>query len=524
MSTSPETSSGLQRDWKLYAVGAALAIALFYLFHLGIANLFDRWGNQKELSHSYFIPLITLYMMWDRKDAIVQSMGPAHWSGFIFLALSVFTVFLSKTTAIFLLEHMAIVVAMFGVSLLVGGISLTRLILFPLAYLVFMIPPPYWVITVTSWQFQVWSSELGVMMIRWFDVPVGLSGNVIELGNITLQVVEACSGLRYLFPFLSLGALAAYFYRGPIWARGLVLLSTIPITIVMNSFRIAVTGILSDSFGPEHTEGFLHAFEGWVVFLLCIALLLLVIVVLSRLLGQKNVLQTLGLPICDPIVSKTPWDRKKFLTFVAIGAAGVGVGATLIHTASRDFETPERERFSSLLLEFPGWTLRESALDVATEQTLGADDYIVLNMRSPAPEDEQFNLYVAYLDAQRDGRSWHSPRQCLPGGGWEFQVQEIVAAGDENPMGHAYNRIIMKQGQTRFLVYYWYDQRGRTFADEIWMKIVLIWDVAVKRRSDGAMIRIMTPIDPDESIADADARLIEYREGLKEILPKYIPD
>lgn len=523
MSTTAQLPSRVERDWPIYAVGAALTLALFYLFHLGIENLFQRWGNQKELSHSYFIPLISLYMIWDRKAAIEKSLGASHWSGFVLLAFATFMVFLSKTTAIFLLEHMAIIVAVFGVSLLLGGISLTRLIMFPLAYLVFMIPPPFWIIAETSWLFQVWSSKLGVTMIRWFDVPVLLSGNVIELGNITLMVVEACSGLRYLFPFLSLGALAAYFYRGPIWARGIVLLSTVPITIVMNSFRIAITGVLSDRYGPSHTEGFLHFFEGWVVFVLCIILLLGVVVGISRLLGQKNVLATLGLPVCDPILPSAPWDRKRFITFMGAAALGVGVFATLIHTASREFQTPERERFSSLPLEFPGWQVRESALDVATEQTLGADDYIVLNMVSPEPVQEQYNLYVAYLDAQRDGRSWHSPRQCLPGGGWEFQVQEIVGKGADNPLGHAYNRIVMRQGETTYLVYYWYDQRGRTIADEIWMKVLLIWDVAVKRRSDGAMVRLMTPIDADETIEDADARLIEYRQGLAEFLPKYIP-
>nr|WP_233061282.1 VPLPA-CTERM-specific exosortase XrtD [Parvularcula mediterranea] len=502
---------------------AALVVVVAFLFHEGFANLWDRWGRREELSHSYFIPAITAWMLWDRREALKASIGAPSWIGAAVLAFGVLTVAGYQTTHIFLIEHLGIIISAFGLALLIGGQSLFRQTFFPLAYLIFMIPPPFWIITVTSWQFQLWSSELGVAMIRFFDVPVLLRGNVIELGNITLQVVEACSGLRYLFPFLSLGALAAYFYRGPLWQRALVLLSTIPITIVMNSFRIAMTGILSDRYGPSHTEGFLHFFEGWVVFLMCIALLLVVLVTLARFSGKKNVLATLGLPHAEAIRPAAAWTRERFMLVAGATTAAVAVFAVLLHTTEDELIAPDRETFAQLPLEFEGWQVRETALDVATEEALGADDYIVMNLVDPE-DREVYNLYIAYLEAQRDGRSWHSPRQCLPGGGWTFDVQEIIAEGPQNVLGHAYNRIIMSQGETRYLVYYWYDQRGRTFADEIWMKIVLIWDVATKRRSDGAMIRMMTPIAPDETIEEAETRLQNMRvETLTPILPKYIP-
>ncbi|GGY36558.1 VPLPA-CTERM-specific exosortase XrtD [Parvularcula lutaonensis] len=522
MSTTVQTPSRIERDGPVYAVSAGLVLALVFLFHESLANLWLRWGNQKELSHSYFIPLITAWMLWDRRDAIRQSMGPSSWLGVAILAFSVILVWGYQTTHIHLLQHIGLFVSFFGVALVVGGVSLLRLCFFPLAYLVFMIPPPFWIITVTSWQFQLWSSELGVAMIRMFDVPVALSGNVIELPTLNLQVVEACSGLRYLFPFLSLGALAAYFYKGPFWQRAIIILSTIPITIVMNSFRIAITGVLSENYGSQHTEGFLHFFEGWVVFLLCIAILLFVVWLVARLSGQKNVLGTLGLPEAKPIRPAQPFERNRFMVVAGVAAAGVAISAVLLHTSEDELRVPERERFVSLPLEFPGWQVQESPLDVETEQALGADDYIVLNLVNP--ENEQYNLYVAWLDSQRDGNSWHSPRQCLPGGGWEFQQQGIVSDGENNPLGHPYNRIVMKNGQVRYLVYYWYDQRGRYYADEINMKLGLIWDVATRQRSDGAMVRLMTPIDPEESVADADARLIEMARKTEEILQPYIPD
>lgn len=505
-------------------VGAALMLSVIFLGFEGLANLWFRWGQQQELSHSYFIAPITAWMLWERRDALKASMGAPNLWGFAILAFSVLLVLGYETTHIFLLQHIGLYLSVFGITLLIGGLSLLRVAFFPLAYLIFMIPPPYWIITETSWQFQLWSSQLGVAMIRVFDVPVFLSGNVIELGNITLQVVEACSGLRYLFPFISLAAIAAYFYRGPIWQRVIVVLSAIPITIVMNSFRIAITGVLSDRYGPSHTEGFLHFFEGWVVFVLCMVLLFVVLVSIARLSGRKNVLATLGLPFVEPIAPSKAWDQKSFMRFAGAGAAMVTVLAVAIHTSEQQLNIPERERLASLPLEFTGWKIQERPLDVETEQALGADDYIVLDMLSPSPEQEQFNLYVAYLEAQRDGRSWHSPRQCLPGGGWEFVTQEIIPANDDNPFGHPYNRILMKRGETSYLVYYWYEQRGRYVADEIWMKLLLIWDVATKQRSDGSMIRLMSPIQRDETVEDADLRLQGFRRTVGEKLTPYVPN
>lgn len=113
-------------------------------------------------------------------------------------------------------------------------------------------------ITILSWKFQEWSSILGVAMIKLMDIPVFLTGNIIDLGEYKLQVAEACSGLRYLFPFLSLGVMTAYIYRGPLWHKAAIVLATVPITILMNSFRIAVTGALVQAYGTSHAEGALH--------------------------------------------------------------------------------------------------------------------------------------------------------------------------------------------------------------------------------------------------------------------------
>ena len=169
-----------------------------------------------------------------------------------------------------------------------GGMSLLKVTLLPIAFLLFAIPLPYVVDAGLSFQLQLLSSQLGVAFIRLFQIPVYLEGNVIDLGVYKLQVVEACSGLRYLYPLMSLGFLAAYLFQAPLWQRVLVFLSTIPITIAMNSLRIGLVGVMVDHFGPQDADGFLHMFEGWIIFIACAGLLAAEMYVLARFVSGKK--------------------------------------------------------------------------------------------------------------------------------------------------------------------------------------------------------------------------------------------
>ena len=158
----------------------------------------------------------------------------------------------------------------------------------PVAYLIFMMPLPTFLYWPLSLKLQMISSEIGVAFISLVGIPVFLGGNVIDLGPYQLQVAEACSGLRYLFPLASFGFLFAVLYKGPFWHRALLVVSTLPITVLMNSFRIGVIGILVDRFGLEQAEGFLHFFEGWIIFIACLAILYLEAALLQRFLRTAN--------------------------------------------------------------------------------------------------------------------------------------------------------------------------------------------------------------------------------------------
>lgn len=510
----------LQRLWlAAFAVSAALLVVLFWDAAL---NLWKRWGQQQELSHSYFIPVISAYLIWINRDTVRKSIGGPSALGVIILGAALLLLLLGQLTSIFLFQHLGLVTAIAGIIAAFGGMSLLRTTAAPVAFLYFAVPPPYWVITVLSWKFQQMSSILGVAMVDLMGIPVHLSGNIIDLGDYKLQVAEACSGLRYLFPFLSLGVMAAYMYRGRLWQRALIIAATVPITIAMNSFRIAATAAMVQAYGVEQAEGALHFFEGWVVFLFCLAALFGVIAVLARLSRPRvNPLDALTTPDL-PLTAPKATGRSRAAIFAAAAAlAAVAIGASQIVTDDA-LIIPDRKAFASVPSEFAGWRSDVQPIDPSVAEVLGADDSIVVNLRSP--EGDAYNLYFAYLNAQRDGRSWHSPRQCIPGGGWKITSQTIVTTRTRTGKKFAYNRLIIQNGDHRQLVYYWYDQRGRKIANEFVMKAWLIVDAVTRKRSDGAMIRLLTPIGEGMTVGDADDSLKSMIARVEDFLPAYVPD
>ena len=515
------TTNGQRNPLPIILAGTA-TILIAVLFWEALGNLWARWSGYEELSHSFFIPILSAWIVWMNRDVVRQSVGEPSIVGAVIIASGLALLLLGQLTSIFVIQHFGLVVVIAGAVAAAGGLSLLRTTAAPVSFLLFAVPPPFWVTTVMSWQFKLMSSALGVAMLESVGVPAYLSGNVIDLGETKLLVAEACSGLNYLFPFLSIGVIAAFMYRGPLWHKLIIVLATIPITIVMNGFRIAVTGILVDRFGEEHAEGALHFFEGWVVFVICLVVLFGVISVLCMVSKpRQNPLEALIQPELRPT---TPSQNKLGAPMVAGAVLAFGVGTLGLSQVVKVDEliTPDREMFVSIPAQFDGWETEVRPIDPSVAETLGADDSIVVNLLPPDSETP-FNLYMAYLNAQRDGRSWHSPRQCIPGGGWKIVSHDIVPAQTDRS-SFKINRMIIQNGENRQLVYYWYDQRGRKVANEFIMKFWLIADAVLKKRTDGAMVRLITPIPNTSSTEEAEAKLNELLNQVDSFLPAYVPE
>ena len=191
---------------------------------------------------------------------------------------------LGRLATLRMLEGFAFWLALCGVALSLMGWRAFRIIAVPLLLLLLAIPLPPFFLQNLSAVLQHWSAELGVVVIRALGISVYLQGNVVDLGRYKLEVAEACSGLRYLFPLLTLGMLMAYLYHGAWWKRLLVALSSVPLTVLMNSLRIGTIGVMVDRWGPQLAEGLVHDVQGWAMFMLTGALMLALLAALHRLI------------------------------------------------------------------------------------------------------------------------------------------------------------------------------------------------------------------------------------------------
>jgi exosortase D (VPLPA-CTERM-specific) len=365
-----------------------------------------------------------------------------------------------------------------------------------------------------------------VEFIRLVGISVFLQGNVIDLGGYRLQVVEACSGLRYLFPLLTLGVIVAGLIKFKFWMRALLVLTAVPITVLMNSFRIGVVGVLVDRFGTSQAEGFLHYFEGWVIFMACLALMLLEAWALLRLTGDiRPFREVLAFDIPASRAASTPVQRRTLDTVSIFALVFTIIAAIALQLIPHRAEIiPARAEFFNYPMNFGNWSGRRGVLDSQTLDVLKVDDYIMADYLSP--DNTAINMYVAYYASQRTGQSAHSPASCLPGGGWklsEFSDHVVLNANfGQGPL--RVNRVIIEQGRERQLVYYWFQQRGRNITNEYLVKWYLLNDALVLNRSDGALVRLITPISPAEETAAADARLSAFAQKAVPQLAQYVPD
>jgi exosortase D (VPLPA-CTERM-specific) len=485
-----------------------------------LLELVHRWVRQEEYSHGFFMPIVTAWLLWTRRNALGARIGQPSWIGPALILLAIAMRFVAELSAIFVLSQVGFVVALFGIALGVGGTTLFKAIWFPIAFLLFAIPLPYFIDAALSLRLQLISSELGTWLIRAFGIPVYLDGNIIDMGTYKLQVVEACSGLRYLYPLVSLSCLAAYLFHAPIWQRTIVFVSAIPIAIGMNGLRIGLVGILVDRWGAHMADDALHLFEGWLIFIACAALLLSEMYILSLASGK---------PLFSSLYFPT-----KFFKYPSAFKAGVVargplvtclvlliLGGISVYFASGRVEArQERSRFAEFPTRLSQWRGHPSLLDIETEKSLGLDDYILSDYSRS--DGQTVNLYVAYYATQRTGESPHSPTVCIPSGGWAItKLQEIKYAnrGEQQPL----NRVIIEKGAAKEVVYYWFEERGRKLASELWAKVYLLTDAVLNNRTDGALVRLTTQVRPDESDADADQRLQAFMQVALPPLSTFLP-
>ncbi len=513
-------------SWGPVIAAVAIGILSLWPFWDGLAIMWGSWIDSPEYSHGLLIPPIAAFLVWQQKDRLERMPFNGSWWGVALVALGGALLALGQLGTVYVIVQYAYVITLCGLALSFTGRTAFRRIYVPLLILVFMIPLPQFVLANLSTKLQLMSSQLGVFVMRLFDISVFLEGNVIDLGGYKLQVADACSGLRYLFPLMTLGFLMAYFYKGALWKRAVIFLSSIPITVIMNSIRVGTIGIMVEHWGIEMAEGFLHEFQGWMVFMVSTAIMIGEIVVLTRIgrdTGSWRQIFGVEFPAPTPrgVLIRKRTIPPSFITACALLVVFICVMQILPRPAEI---YPKRASFADFPMTLDAWTGRRESMEGVYLETLRLDDYLLANYSDHG--GPSVNLYIAYYDSQRKGEAVHSPRSCLPGGGWQLRDfnQRTLSGIKINGQPLHVNRTLIELGDQRQLVYYWFEQRGRVITNEFVVKWYLFWDALTRHRTDGALVRLITVVPRGGDESSADRRLVDLATVIAPTLPRYVPD
>jgi exosortase D (VPLPA-CTERM-specific) len=526
---SIEANVAARPVWRLSAglmlAAIAVGVASLWPFWDGLTRMWGWWIDEPEYSHGLLIPPVAAFLMWQQKDRLERMPFTDNWWGVAIVLLGGGLLVLGQLGTIYTAIQYAYVITLYGLILSFLGWPAFRLIAVPLLILLFMIPLPEFVLNNLSRQLQLFSSQIGVYFMRLFDISVFVEGNVIDLGGYKLQVAEACSGLRYLFPLMTLGFLMAYFYKGALWKRIVLFLSSIPITMLMNSLRVGIIGIMVEHWGIGMAEGFLHEFQGWMVFMVSTALMLGEMAILNRIGREAGTWRQLfGVEFPAPTPSGIPIRQRHLTRSFVAAAVLLGAFVAVSVAIPRPTETfPTRSSFAQFPMQLGPWSGRRETLETVFTDQLKLDDYLLANFTDG--EGGLVNLYIAYYDSQRKGEAVHSPRSCLPGGGWQMRdfdqrdLKDVFIDGRQLRV----NRALIELGNERQVVYYWFQQRGRVVDNEFAVKWYLFWDALSMHRTDGALVRVIAPVGTAGSEAEADRRLTNLVSRIAPDLGRFVP-
>ncbi len=260
-------------DKKTVAVLLILIACFAFLYRQVFVDLVSDWYHDDNYSHGFLIIPLAAYLAWERRERFFGAERHPSNLGLMVVIASLVMLFIGILGVEFFTTRVSMLGIIAGALLYLYGWNHFRIMFFPIAFLLLMIPIPAIVFNQVAFPLQLVASRFAEFVLATCGIPVLREGNVINLASTSLEVAEACSGIRSLVSLLTLGIVYGYFVESRVSMRFALALATIPVAIAANAFRVAGTGFLAHFWGPGAAEGFFHSFSGWLVFLMAFAML-----------------------------------------------------------------------------------------------------------------------------------------------------------------------------------------------------------------------------------------------------------
>jgi exosortase len=265
--------------WAAMAWFSVLLIAAYFPI---LQHLVEQWLTDEDVGHGFFVPLVALYIAWQRREQILAVEYQPAWWGLAVMGWGALQGYVGMLGAELFLQRTSFLISLVGLLLVLGGTRLVRTLAFPLLLLPFMIPLPKVIYNQITFPLQLFASQVAETTLSLLGIPVLRDGNVLELASQKLSVVEACSGIRSLLSLTFLSLVYSYFFDSKVAMRWVLLIGTVPIAILANAGRVTITGILSE-IDPQLAQGFFHSLEGWIIFIIAFVMLAGLHAILNRI-------------------------------------------------------------------------------------------------------------------------------------------------------------------------------------------------------------------------------------------------
>ena len=508
----------------------AIILAFAYLHTL--RNLIFVDWNRENYTHCYFIPFLVMFLIWNKRQQLNAVRTYSSWMGLIPFIAGVSFFWLGELGGAHVVLYFSLWFVIIGLLWMHLGWPTIRIIWFAIAMIPAMFPLPNFLTGHISHQLQLISLKLGVSVVKLFGLPASREGNYIEFGLNQMLVLEAGIGLRYFVLIMVSGLVLAYFFKAHTWKRIMLFLSSILLAIAVNSLGIALTAFLFSIWGATVAERFFDWFSGWMTFLLALAFLLIEMLVLWRICPAKKrksseEAQEEG-PLGEETQEREPMhpcitaSPRRRVSVCIVGILALGLTLGLSRAVEFREKMPAARPFNQFPMEIGEWTGRRQFMDQIFLNALFFNDYILANYQNR--EGREINLYVAYYDSQTKGESIQPPSTGLPAR-WTFRESKnakVILIAHSLPSIEV-NRAFMEKQGAKQLVYFWYPMRGRVLTEPYQVKLTNFWDAVTRRRTDGALVRVITPVHKGERMIDAEVRLAGFVREVVPILDQFIP-
>jgi len=506
----------VRKHAKVITSVALLIGSIGFLYHDVIVDLIHDWATDDNYSHGFLIVPIALCFAWHRRNKLREAGSKPSNSGLLIVAGSLAVLMLGVLGSELFLTRISILGILSGTIVVLYGWRHLGILAFPIGFLVLMIPIPRIVFDQVVFPLQLLASRLAEITLASLGVSAVREGNLIVLGSTTIEVAEACSGIRSLMTLLTLAAVYGYVMDRRTSVRAALIIGMIPVAIVANGFRVAGTALAAHYYSVKAAEAFFDTFSGWILFAIAFLLLFLLYRVLVWMFPLKpEVTQEFpNKQAEEQTAASSVMMRAVIVTTACLTAALYVAKFTVTETVTL------REPLAALAMEIGRWNGRAAArYDDRIVAKLGVDEYLTRFYSRPG--EGVVHLYVGYYQNQSKGNSIHSPKNCLPGAGWQpirsDEAQIPVGSGETVKV----NRYLIQKGRERQMVLYWYQGHGRVVASEYWAKLYLVLDAIQMNRTDGALVRVISPITDSE--VRAEQQVVDFAKTLLPLLDRHLP-